>query len=427
VNGVETLYLILFVIALVLAGLFCSMETAFIGLQKLRIKHLARTGDPRAARVVRIIEHPEKFLATVLLGINFFETAVATLGTIITVKLVGNEGIAAAVATAAITIITLVIAEVIPKNLGARYGEAMALRLTGFVEVSALVLFPIVWVLSRIGLGFQKIGVDGEHVKRPTLSAAEMQTAVNIGEAEGVLDETEAEMITEVLRFSQRIVREIMTPRTEVTWVQKGLTYGEFLRTYQDHPHTRFPVFEGTPDNVVGILSIKDVLVAQASGECAPDQKIAKLVRPAYFVPTSKRLGELLAEMRERNHHLTIVISEFGGVAGIVTLEQMIEEIVGDIGDELLHKEQDVVTIDERTFKVDAAMRVEDANEELQLGLPIGPYSTIAGFILSHLGRIPKQGEQFKYKNLRVAVVGMEGNKIEEVLLAREKDAAAAG
>jgi len=422
-NNIDSLHLTLFLVSLILAGFFCSAETAFIGLQRLRLKHLVRLGHRNAERVTRIIEQPEKFLATVLLGINFFETAVAALGTVMAVSMWG-ENIGAAVATIAITILTLIFAEVIPKNLATRYGEQIALRLAPFVEASALVLYPFVWILSHIGLGFQRLGGDSVETK-PTVSAEEMRTAITIGEAEGVIEEDQAEMLHQVFRFRDRPVREIMTPRTETIWVEKGTTLARFLEIYAEHPHTRFPVFEDNTDNVVGILSIKDVLVALSGKACNQDDIIDRLIRPAYFTPFNKHLGDLLTEMREHNHHIAIVVTEYGGISGIVTMEQIIEEIVGEIGDELVRQAEDFIAVDEATYKIDGMLRLEEANEKLGLDLPAGDYDTIAGFVLSHLGHVPRMGEQIKYGNLRIVVSQMKGVKIEEVTITREKDAAA--
>lgn len=422
-SNISTIHIGLFLASLVLAGFFCSAETAFVGLQKLRLKHLVRMGKPNAERTARLIEHPEKFLATVLLGINFFETAVAALGTVIAVSVWG-ENIGTAIATVVITILTLIFAEVIPKNLAARYGERIALRLTPFIEASTLILYPFVWVLSRIGLGFQRLGGEMQKTK-PTVSAEEMRTAITIGEAEGVLEEDQAEILHQVFRFSERPVREIMTPRTETIWVEKGTTLANFLEIYSQHPHTRFPVFEDNTDNVVGIISVKDVLVALSGKACNQDETIDRLIRPAYFTPFNKRLGDLLTEMREHNHHIAMVVTEYGSVSGIVTMEQIIEEIVGDIGDELIKQDEDFIAVDEATYKIDGMLRLEDANEKLRLDLPSGDYDTIAGFVMSQLGHVPRLGEQLKYKNLRIVVSQMKGIKIEEVTITRDKDAAA--
>jgi putative hemolysin len=423
-DGINGLFLILFLISLAAAAFFCSAETAFIGMQRLRLKHLVRTNHPRAAIVARILDKPEKFLATVLLCINFFETAVATLGTVMAVSL-WKENLGVAIATIVITILTLIFAELIPKSLAARYGEKIALAYARPIEFISTALYPFVYVLNHIGIRFTRMAGEGGET-RPTISQDEFRTAITVGEAEGVWEEEEAEMLHNTFEFADRPVSEVMQPRTEVTWLRQGTTLAGFLDIYRQYPFSRFPVYKGTTDNVVGVLSIKDVLMAQAKNLLKPDSPIDELVRPVHFVPQTKRLGELLAEMRDNNYHMVAIVDEYGGVAGIAALEQLTQEIMGVIGDELAVKEKDFVPIDAHTCEVDGGVRVEEANEQLDLDLPTGDYETVAGFILSHLGRIPKQGEHLKYKDLKITIAEMQGRKIEKIQITREKDAAPA-
>ena len=421
ING---LFVILFFLCLGCAAFFCSVETAFIGMQKLRLQHLIQSGHPAAKRVAKIVEQPEKFLATVLLGINFFETAVATLGTIIAVSLIQNENLAVAIATIVITIVTLVFAELVPKSLAVRYGERIALRYVKPLEVISILLYPLVYILNRIGIRFTKLVGESE-IPKPTISEEEFHTAISIGEAEGVMEGNEAEMLHKVFEFTDRPVSKIMVPRTEITWVEQGTNISDFLNLYTQGPYSRFPVYKDNTDNVVGILHAKDVLMKLTDESADKDSAIDDLARPAYFVPEGKRLGELLAEMRDGRHHAAIVVDEFGGIAGMVTLGQLTEEIVGDIQDELMDDEKDFIVTGDSTFQLDGGFRIEEANEELKLNLPSGDYETVAGFILNHLGRIPKQGEQFKYQNLKFVITEMRGMKIAKVIVTREKDVAA--
>jgi putative hemolysin len=423
-DGINGLYLILFLISLAAAAFFCSAETAFIGMQRLRLKHLVRTNHPKAAIVARILDKPEKFLATVLLAINFFETSVATLGTVMAVSL-WKENLGVAIATIVITILTLIFAELIPKSLAARYGERIALVYARPIEIVSTVLYPFVYVLNHIGIRFTRMAGDGTET-RPTISQDEFRTAITVGEAEGVWEEEEAEMLHKAFEFADRPVSEVMQPRTEVTWLKQGTTLAGFLDIYKQYPFSRFPVYKGTTDNVVGVLSIKDVIMAQSNKSLNDDNSIDELVRPVHFVPETKRLGELLAEMRDNNYHMVAVVDEYGGVAGIAALEQLTQEIMGVIGEELAVKDKDFVPIDAHTCEVDGGVRVEEANEELDLDLPTGDYETVAGFILSHLGRIPKQGEHLKYKDLKITIAEMQGRKIEKIQITREKDAAPA-
>src|SRR4030043_2083146 len=313
-DSMTGLYIILFVVCLLISAFFCSAETAFIGMQRLRLQHLVQINHSKAKIVAKILEQPEKFLATVLLGINFFETAVATLGTVLAVSLWG-ENLGAAIATIIITIITLVLVEFIPKSLSTRYGERIALLYARPIEFISIILYPFVYVLNHIGIRFTNLAKEGTK-PRPTISEEEFRTAIPVGEAEGVWEEEEAEMLHNAFGFADRPVSEVMQPRTEVTWLKQGTSLAAFLDTFRRYPFSRFPVYKGTTDNVVGVLSIKDVLMAQANKSLIQDSPIDELVRPVHFVPEAKRLGELLAEMRDNNYHMVAVVDEYGGVAG---------------------------------------------------------------------------------------------------------------
>jgi putative hemolysin len=421
--NINSLFVILFFICLGCSAFFCSAETAFIGIQKLRLQHLIQNGHPAAKRVAKIVEQPEKFLATVLLGINFFETAVATLGTIIAVSLIRSESWAVAIATIVITIVTLIFAELIPKSLAVRYGERLALRYVKPLEIISVILYPLVYILNHIGIKFTKVVGEGE-IPKPTISEEEFRTAISIGEAEGVVEGNEAEMLHKVFEFTDRPVSKIMVPRTEIAWVELGTKLSDFLNLYTQGRYSRFPVYKDNTDNVVGMLHAKDVLMKLTDESDSRDSVIDDLMRPAYFVPEGKRLGELLAEMRDGGHHAAVVVDEFGGIAGMVTLGQLTEEIVGDIRDELTGEEKDFIVTGDSTFQLDGGFRIEDANEELGLNLPSGDYETVAGFILSHLGRIPKQGEHFKYQNLKFVITEIRGMKIVKVIVTKEKGVA---
>ena len=418
-------YIILFVVCLLISAFFCSAETAFIGMQKLRLQHLVQINHSKAKIVARILEQPEKFLATVLLGINFFETAVATVGTLMAVSLWG-ENLGAAIAAIVVTILTLIFAEFIPKTLAARYGEKLALAFAVPIQFISLVFYPFVYVLNHIGIRFSRLTSDDTELK-PTISQDEIRTAITVGEAEGVWGEHEAEMLHKCFEFTDRPVYETMKPRTEITWVEKGTTLADFLAIYREHPYSRFPVYQENTDHVVGALFIKDVLMAQANSTLKSSDLIDELIRPVYFVPESKPMGTLLLELREKNYSIAIIVDEFGGVAGIVTVDQLLQEIVGTLGDELTSQDKDIVTIDANTFELDGGLRIDEANDELGLDLPAGEYETIAGFVLHHLGRIPKQGEHLKYRNLKLAIIEMRGVKIEKILATREVDAAPKG
>jgi putative hemolysin len=421
-SGIETLYLVLLIVCLFLSAFFSSSETAFISLQKIRVQHLVDTKVRGAKRVAKMMEKPEKFLSTVLLGNNLVNTAAAALATYLAISFWGDRW-GVLIATIVVTIVLLIFCETTPKTIATRHAEGMSLAFVGPIEALSWLFTPFVFVLSWIASGFAKI-FGGKAVPRSLASEEEIRTMISMGHKEGTVEQEEAEMLHNVFEFGNRPVLEVMVPRTEVIWVTKGTKVSDFLKLYAENPLSRFPVYEDNIDNVIGILAVKDLLMAQAKGQLNDKSTIDDLLRPAYFAPETKRVSELFTEMRDENYRMTVVIDEFGGTAGIVSLSGLMEEIVGPVGDELAEIEKEYESIDEYTFQVDGGMRVEEANEEMDLNLPEGEdYETVAGFILELLGHIPKEGERLKYKQLRIVITEMRGMKIEKIRITKEKHA----
>ncbi|OGO30764.1 MAG: hemolysin [Chloroflexi bacterium RBG_16_56_11] len=417
-GGIHIIFLVLLLISLGLAAFFCSAEIAFIGIQKLRLQNLIEKGNPRAKIVAKIMERPEKFLATVLLGINLFETLAATMGTIIAVSLWG-ENLGAALATVIITLVTLVAAEYIPKSLAARHGEKIALSYAQPIVFISTISYPLVYLLNRVGIKLSSLP-EGSNPE-PTVSEEELHTMITVGHREGTVEKEAAEMLHNVFEFGDRPVSEVMIRRPEVIFIENGARLSDFLNLYAENPLSQFPVYKENRDNVVGILLIKDVLMAQAKGNINDKSSMDELIRPAYFTPENKPISKLFTEMRDNNQHIAVVVDEFGGTVGVVSINKLIEVIVGPMGDEMAGEEKDFEVINDYTFQIDGSMRVEEANEEMELGLPEGNYKTVAGFILHLLQRIPRLGENLRYKDLKLVITKMHGVKIEEVLVTREK------
>jgi putative hemolysin len=423
--GVETLYLVFLFVCLLLSAFFSSSETAFTSLQRFRVEHLLQTKVRGIKRVARMIERPEKLLSTILLGNNFVNTAAAALATILAVSVWGQER-GVLFATIGVTIILLIFCETTPKTIATRHAERLSLMFARPIEVISWLFTPFVVVLSWIASGFSKL-LGGAPVPRSLASEEVIRTMISVGHKEGTVEETEAEMLHKVFDFGNRPVREVMVPRPEVISIEQGSKLADFLTLYAESPLSRFPVYQDNMDNVVGILSVKDVLMGQAEGTINNQSIIDDLVRPAYFAPETKRINELFAEMRDKNYRMCVVVDEFGGTAGIASLSRLVEEIVGPVGDELAAVEKEYEVINAYTFQIDGSMRIEEANEEMELELPEGDYETVAGFILNLLGRIPKRGEQLRYKDLKLVITKMRGVKIEEVLLTKEGHAASEG
>jgi putative hemolysin len=422
--GNELLYLILLLVCIVLSAFFCSAETAFLSLQKVRLEHLVSTNVPGASRVARMFERPEKLLSVVLLGTNLVNTAAAALGTVLAVSVWGEQGVL--FATIYVTILLLIFSETTPKTFAAQHTERLALLFARPLGLISWLFTPFVLALSWIASGFAGI-IGGASVPKSLASAEEIRTMISVGHKEGTVEEHEAKMLHKVFEFGDRPVREVMVPRPEVVAIEQGSKLSALLALYAESPMSRFPVYKENMDNVVGILSVKDVLMAMAKGTVSDESTIDDLMRPAYFAPESKQIDELFAEMRDENYRMCVVVDEYGGTAGVVSLSRLVEEIVGEVGDELAGIEKDYEIINEYTFQIDGSMRIEEANEEMELELPEGEdYETVAGFILSLLGHIPKRNEQLRYKGLKMVITEMRGLKIEKILLTKERQAAAA-
>ena len=419
-DTVHIIYLVLFVICVMSSAFFSSSETAFISLQKIRLRHMENQGMEKASRIARIMEKPEKFITTVLLGNNFVNTAAAALGTAVILLLFeDNPELAVLLSTLVVTSILLVVGEVVPKIVASQHSERVARSFVTPVSLLSWLLTPFTAVLGWIGTTVSRL-IGGHPTLRTLVTEEEIRTMINVGKEEGVVAEAEAKMLDKVFQFGDHPVREAMLPRTAVVWIEKGTTLGDFLKVYADTPHTRFPVYHDSPDNVVGGLYIKDVLLAQAKGEISEESTIDSITRPVILAPETKNIGALFREMQASNNQMAVVVDEYGGIAGVVTLRELLSQLVGRFGDEFDREPQEFQAIDEHTYDIDGNMRVEEVNEELGMSLPSGDYETIAGLVLNRLGHVPKEGEQFRYHDLKFTVKEMRNLKIEKLRITRE-------
>ncbi|HUT68889.1 MAG TPA: hemolysin family protein [Dehalococcoidales bacterium] len=419
------LYIALLVVCLVLSAFFSGSETAFISLQRFRLEHLINTKVKGASGVARMIERPERFLSVVLFGNTLVNAAAAALATSISIYIGERSGLSEGqsilIATVVLTVILLIFCEVTPKTIAAQHAEGLSLVLHRPLQIISWVFTPFVIALSWISSGFTRV-VGGTPVPRSIISDEEIRTMISVGRKEGTVEEAEAKLLHKVFDFGDRPVYEVMVPRLEVAALQQGSTIADFLKLYTEKPISRFLVYKDNMDNVTGVLSVKDVLMARAKGTISNESTIDDLIRPAYFTPESKRINELFFEMRDNGYRMAVIVDEYGGTAGIVSLSRLVEEIVGEVGDELAGVEKDYEIINEYTFQIDGSMRIDEANKEMELNLPEGEdYETVAGFILSLLGHVPRRNEQLRYKGSKIVITEMKGQKIEKILLTREK------
>jgi putative hemolysin len=409
---------ILLAVFLGIAAFFSISETAFFALQSVKLHHLASSGSKNAQRIVRLKERPERFLSTVLFGNNLCNTAITALATTLAISLFGQErqGLSVLVATAAVTVGITVLGETAPKTLGARYPEALSLAFAPLWSVMDKLLFPFalgLYLMSKAAT--RPFGKVQEN--RPIVSVDELRTMVRMGASEGTVQQSQAEMIHRAFRFGDTRAQEIMTPRTEIVWVSRSVTFSELMTVFADGGHTRYPVYDES-ENAVGILHLKDVLTAYARGAVGPSDRLTGLVRQAHFYPETKPVDDLFTEMRSNGTQMVLLVNEYGALAGLLTMKQIVSEVVGRITDEE-SAEPLVRHLTDRTMEVDASLRVGEANERLHLGIPEGDYDTVAGFILMKLGHIPSEGEEVSHDSLRLTVTGMRGVRVEKVRIER--------
>ena len=398
---------------LLLSAFFSASETALIALSRVRLMHLVKIGKPGASRVSQLVQRPEKLLATVLLSNNLANTAIAALATAVAINLIDNVSLAVLIATVCATLLLLVFGETVPKTLAWSRAENVALAVSGPLKVVEWILSPAIKLLQGVtSLATRAMGITAS---RFHVTEEEIRTMISVGAQAGSLEATEAEMLEKVFHFGDRQVQEIMTPRTEIVWVEKGTTVEEFLGIYSQETHTRFPVYQDDMENIVGTLSVKDLLQRMADKRPGTESSVADMLRPAYFVPETKLIGELFSELRQAGQQMAMVIDQFGGVAGLVTLGRLLEVIVGPVGEEGEPARDEFATIGENAYDVDAGMGIQEVNAEMGLDLPEGSYQTLAGFMLEGLGRIPQEGERLYHNGLCLEVTEMKRLKIERV------------
>ncbi|MGD9118652.1 MAG: hemolysin family protein [Dehalococcoidia bacterium] len=422
-TGHEILYLALFGACILLSAFFSSSETALFSLQKVRLKSMVDNQVKASKMVAELVDQPAKLLSTILLCNNLVNVAAAAIATTLAIKyLPEDQGVL--VATACTTVVLLIFSETVPKTLATQHSEKLSLTYARPLKMISWLLSPLVMILSGIASFFSRL-IGGSSVRNTFFSVNEIRTMISAGQQEGEVKESEAELLHYVFDFFNLTVREVMVPRPDIDAIERGSTIADLRSLFIRSPRSRFPVFKESMDNVVGILVTKEVFQAQAMGTVSELSPIDELVRPALFTPETKPIHELLNEMRGTNNHMAIVVDEYGGTAGIVSLTGLAEEIVGETGDELSPLKEEYQKIDENTLLIDGRMRIDEANRELGLELPENAdYETVAGLVLSILGHIPKVKEQVQYENIRLTVTKMRGLGIIEIRVNKEENIA---
>lgn len=418
-----SLYILLFLVLLSFSAFFSGSETAFFSLSSATIDKFRNSQKASEKRAAKLMERPRQLLITIVLGNTIVNVTIASIAAILTTRICSawgfNEKIGIIIDVVVVTLTILILSEVVPKVIAVRNSQAFSRLSSGALQIIFYLLYPIGHLFSRFTRFLQrKMGLSQEKM---LLSAGELKTLVEVGEDHGTLQKDERAMIHSIFEFGETTVKEIMIPRTDMITVSVNTDLNKLMDLVKIKLHSRIPVYKERIDNIIGLLYLKDLLpyLSKRQGEVI---ELEKLVRPAYFVPEQKKIDELLREFQKERMHMAIVVDEYGGVAGLATMEDVIEEIVGEIQDEYDEESPLFKEIDANTYLVDGRMTIEEINEELDLNLPIEEgIETISGFILSILGSLPKEKESVEFNGYEFVVERVVRNRILKVRIEKKQ------
>ena len=406
---------IVLIISLILCAMASSAETALTSVSRIKLKNLVEEGDTKAAEIERLISQPNVFLSTILVVNSVAVIVASSMTTLLAIRFIPSYG--EVIGTIVISLFVLIFCEISPKTTAVQNPVRWARILVNPVKVAAWVLHPLIVALSAItNTLVRMMGGQMKH-RGPFVTEEELRLLVNVGEEEGVLEEEETDMIHSIFEFADTTVREVMIPRIDMITLESDASVDEAVDLALQGGFSRIPVYEETIDTIIGVLFTKDML--KQLREDHNSLPIRELVRPAYFVPESKKLDDLLREIRQNRTHMAIVVDEYGSVAGLVTIEDLVEEIVGDIKDEYDSEENLYEQISQFEYIFDAKINLDEFNELMDTDLESNDYETLGGFLLGQLDKIPVAGDTITFKNLAFTILTTRGLRITKVRVER--------
>lgn len=403
-------------ILIFLSAFFSGSETAFMSVNRIKIKEKVQRGDDHAVKVDKLLQDQTKLLTTILIGNNLVNIAASSIATALSIELFGSKGVG--IATGVVTLLILVFGEITPKSLGNNrsidYAKIAAVPLY-YLEI---ILSPFIYLFTKIVNLFVK---DKSLISSAFLSEEEIRRFVDVSQREGVIKETEQEMIQSVFDFDDTLVKEIMIPRIDMVCIEKNASLKDLIKLGVEKGHSRIPVFEESIDNIIGLIYIKDLL--ELLLEQKDDVDIEEFVKPIYFIPEGKPINQLLSEMKDRKEHMAIVVDEYGGTSGLITIEDLLEEIVGDIQDEFDLEKSYIEVIDDNKLLLDGRVDIEELNRYLKDPLAESDdYETVSGLVLYYLNRLPVQGEKLELEDVSFVIESIIDNRIRKIKLISEKE-----
>lgn len=405
--------IVILVVLLLLSAFFSSAETALTTSNRIRMRTLAEDGDKRAERVLRITDDSGKMLSAILIGNNIVNLSASSIATSLAIKLWGSVG--AGIATGILTVLILIFGEISPKTLATIHAEKIALLYSGAIDFLMKVLTPVIFIINKLSMGFLFLLRVDPNAGSQQMTEEELRTIVDVSKESGVIESEEHEMINNVFDFGDAQAKEVMVPRIDMTFADVNSSYDELIEIFQEDKFTRLPVYEENTDNVIGILNMKDLLLYKDREHFS----VRDIMREPYFTYEHKNTAELFIEMRKSSISLAIVLDEYGATAGLITLEDLLEEIVGEIRDEYDTDEEDPITqLNEREFIVLGSTNLEDLCEELNLNFTSEDYDTIGGYLIGLLDHLPEKNEIIiTDDDVLLRVDQMDKNRIEKIYI----------
>lgn len=417
-SEVHAIQLLILGLLLCLSAFFSASETAVFSANKVKIRHLIEEGNKQAALLKRLMEQPGKVISTILIGNNVVNIGATALATSLAISIVGSTG--AGIATGIMSVLILLFGEITPKTLVSQRPEDFAIRISGILHGLGKLLSPVIYVFNSFTNLLVRL-ISGPVKKDHLITEEELRMLVNVGEEEGFIDEDEREMIDSIFEFDDTLVREVMVPRIDIVAVNITEPLEKVIKLIVEKGHSRLPVFDETVDNIIGLIYAKDILRVFAERNAA-ETRLEDLMRQAYYVPESKKVRDLFAELRKEKVHMAIVLDEYGGTAGLITIEDVIEEIVGEIQDEYDQEEREVEVQSDGSLIVDARTPISEINNLLNTSLPEDEFETISGWVFHNLGTLPNQGQEFDIGELHVKIEKITGQRIGKLQLWKKNE-----
>ncbi|MCK4778376.1 MAG: HlyC/CorC family transporter [Actinomycetia bacterium] len=400
-----------------MAGFFSSTETAFTTLSRAKVRYMVEEGKKDAEKIEKLLENPTRVLSTILIGNNVVNILASALATYIALQISPSYGVG--IATGVMTFLILVFGEICPKTYAIRHADKIVLFSIKIISFFSIVLYPVALILIFISNGFLRLFGEKETRKTPFLTEEEIKSMVSIGEEEGVIHTDEKRMIHSIFKFGDTIVKEVMTPRMEMVCLKSDSEIKEVVETSVNQGYSRIPVYEDKIDNITGVVYVKDLIPLLLKED--KTTSIKKIIRPAYYVPETKKVNELLKELQANKVHMAVVLDEYGGTAGLITIEDLIEEIVGEIFDEYDFKKEPIFKkISDDTYLVDGRVDLEEAKELLGMEISDENIETFGGFVYHLFGKVPREGESIEYKGYIFKVERVERRRISKVFVKKK-------